>query len=408
METNAGAPDPFSAESERDPYPIYKILRDEYPVLWHEGAQAYFVSRYEDVARIYKETGTNFSPQPYDEALTPVWGPTPMHLDGAYHAALRRVIQPVLRGDYLEEHVAPVIERATREAIEGFASTGEVELVGQFTTVMPLNVVLLAQNLPKEDFPRIWRWYNAAMDFFENVLDDPEIREAGLRAAKEIEEYILPFIRERRERPGDDWISRLCTAVIDGKPISDDEVRGFAVLLWSAGAETSDKGLASLFKNLLEHPDQLEGVRADRSLITRAFAETLRYTNPVRMNPRRALRDVELSGTVIEEGKLLFAMIGAANRDERKFKDPERFDIFRDDLDCEMAWYANADILSFGKGAHHCLGSWVAKAEAEIATNLLLDAMPDVRFKDGFVPTETGVVLRGPRTLELIFTPTGG
>jgi pulcherriminic acid synthase len=400
------APDPFSPEFERDPYPLYKEMRDHHPVLWHEGAQAYFVSRYDDVARVYRETGTTFSPQPYDESLTPVWGPTLMHMSGNHHAGLRRIMTPMLRGNLLESYLVPILEDIGARLIDDFRDDGTVELVSQFARLYPIRVVLAAEGLPESDVDKISVWYNAAMDFFENVLNDPDIRDAGLRAAKDIEVYVKAKMQERRKNPGNDWISRLCGAEIAGQPVSDDEIRGFIVLLWSAGGETSDKAISSLFRNLLDHPDTLREVQRDRSLLTNAFVETLRYTNPTRMNPRRAMRDVELSGVVIPEGALILSMIGSANRDERQFGNPDVFDIHRDDLNLRLAFDAGAEHLGFGPGAHHCLGSWLAKREIEVAANLLLDAMPDLRYRSGFRSEETGVVMRGPRSLELEFTPT--
>jgi pulcherriminic acid synthase len=265
---------------------------------------------------------------------------------------------------------------------------------------------LAAEDLPESDVDKVTRWYNQAMDFFENVLDDPVIRENGLRAAKEIEVYVNGIMAERRKNPGTDWISRILAAKINGESLPEDEIRGFTVLLWSAGGETSDKAIAAVFKNLLDHPDTLREVQENRELVAKAFMETLRYSNPTRMNPRRAMRDVELSGVTIKEGSMILAMIGSANRDERRFANPDTFDIHREDLSLRLAFDAGAEHLGFGPGAHHCIGSWLAKREIEVAVNQLLDAMPDVRYRNGFTAEETGVVMRGPKSLELEFTPT--
>lgn len=169
--------------------------------------------------------------------------------------------------------------------------------------------------------------------------------------------------------------------------------------------ETTDKAIASLFANLLLHPEQLAAVREDRSLIPRAFAETLRFTPPVHMIMRQTAVDVEVSGGTIPSGATVTCLIGAANRDSSRYAEPDTFDIFRDDLTTTTAFSAAADHLAFALGRHFCVGALLAKAEIESGVGQLLDAMPDVRLADGFDPVEQGVFTRGPRSLPVVFTP---
>ncbi len=186
--------------------------------------------------------------------------------------------------------------------------------------------------------------------------------------------------------------------------MSDDEIRGFVSLLLAAGGETTDKAVSSVFKNLMDHPDQLEAVRKDRRLVDSAFAETLRYSPPVHIIMRTALADVQMSGGVLPADAPVMCFIGAANRDERRFANPDRFDIFRKDLDLERAFSGGANHFAFALGRHFCVGSILAKTEVQVATNLLLDAMTNLRLLEGS-PPEIGSFVRAPRTLKLGFAP---
>jgi pulcherriminic acid synthase len=176
-------------------------------------------------------------------------------------------------------------------------------------------------------------------------------------------------------------------------------------MLFGAGGDTVDQALANLWKDLLDRPEALEELRGDRSLLARAMAEGLRFSPPIHLLLRTTDAEVEVSGGVIPKDALVAACIGAANRDPRQFKDPDRFDLHRADLDLERAFAPSANHAAFGGGRHFCLGSVLAKVEMEVATNLLLDTMPDVRYVDGQSPPEVGLLFRSPRTMPVRFTP---
>jgi pulcherriminic acid synthase len=231
------------------------------------------------------------------------------------------------------------------------------------------------------------------------------VHESGLAAAREARAYLGELVAARRARPGDDFVSALLEAEVNGMRLDDEYVKSFCTLLLVAGSETTDKATASLFKNLLEHPEVLARVDADRTLVDHAFAETLRYSPPLHMIVRTAAEDVELSGIPIPAGAEVLCMIGAANRDPRVFEQPDVFDPFRADSKLRLAFTAGASHAAFGWGRHFCLGALLAQAEARVATGVLLDTMRDVRFADGFVPSEEGIWGRAPRRLELEFTP---
>ncbi|MEU2072120.1 cytochrome P450 [Streptomyces anulatus] len=383
-------------------------MRQDAPLLWHEATGSYIVSRYEDVERVFKDKEGEFTTENYDWQIEPVHGRTILQLSGREHAVRRALVAPAFRGSDLREKFLPVIERNSRELIDTFRDAGSADLVADYATRFPVNVIADMLGLDKSDYERFHGWYTAVIAFLGNLSGDPEVTRAGERTRVEFAEYMLPIIRERREAPGDDLLSTLCTAEVDGVRMGDEDIKAFCSLLLAAGGETTDKAIAGIFTNLLRHPEQLEAVRADRTLIPRAFAETLRYTPPVHMIMRKSATEVALGGGTVPAGSTVTCLIGAANRDEGRYRNPDAFDIFREDLTATNAFSAAADHLAFALGRHFCVGALLAKAEVEIGVGQLLDAMPDLRLADGFDPVERGVFTRGPQSLPVRFTPVTG
>ncbi|MFE0862568.1 cytochrome P450 [Streptomyces rochei] len=405
MPTAQQVPDILSPEFAANPYPAYRVMRESAPLIHHEATQSWIVSRYEDVERVFKDRAGQFTTENYDWQIEPVHGRTILQLSGREHAVRRALVAPAFRGAELQEKFLPVIERNSRELIDAFRHTGRADLVADYATRFPVNVIADMLGLDKADHDRFHGWYTSVIAFLGNLSGDPGVAETGARTRVEFAEYMFPIIRERREKPGDDLLSSLCAAEVDGVRMSDEDIKAFCSLLLAAGGETTDKAIASIFANLLAHPEQLAAVREDRSLIPRAFAETLRYTPPVHMIMRQTATDVELSGGTVPAGATVTCLIGAANRDGNRYREPDRFDIFRDDLTTTTAFSAAADHLAFALGRHFCVGALLAKAEVETGVGQLLDAMPDLRPADGFEVVEQGVFTRGPRSLPVRFTP---
>jgi pulcherriminic acid synthase len=403
VDTTREAPDILSGEFSADPYLAYQVMRDDYPLIWHEGMQSYIISRYEDVSRAFRDQV--FTTANYDWQLEPVHGKTILQLSGREHALRRALVAPAFRGSELTGKFLPVIERNATELIDGFRDVGQADLVADFATHFPVNVIVDMLGLDKADHPRFHRWYTSIIAFLGNLSQDPQVTAAGLQTQQEFAAYMIPIIRERREHLGDDLLSNLCRAEIDGVRMSDEDIKAFCSLLLAAGGETTDKAIASVFANLLQHPGQLKAVQSDRSLIDRALAETLRFSPPVHMIMRQPAEDVTLSGGTIPAGSTVTCLIGAANRDGARYADAEQFNIFRTDLDTENAFSAAANHLAFALGRHFCVGALLARTEVDVGINQLLDAMTDVRLAGDFRPDEHGVFTRGPASLPVVFTP---
>ncbi|WP_405943939.1 cytochrome P450 [Streptomyces sp. NBC_00932] len=401
-------PDILSPEFAADPYPVYRALREHKPLLWHEAMQSYVVSRYEDVERVFKDREAAFTTDNYDWQLEPVHGRTILQLSGREHAVRRALVAPAFRGSDLEQKFLPVIERNARELIDTLldgaapgTGSGTADLVEGFATRFPVNVIADMLGLDKADHAKFHGWYTSVIAFLGNLTGDPEVAAAGERTRQEFAAYMIPVIQHRREHPGDDLLSALCAAEVDGVRMSDEDIKAFCSLLLAAGGETTDKAIASIFANLLAHPEQLAAVRADRALIDRAFAETLRFTPPVHMIMRQTAKEVTLSGGTVPAGATVTCLIGSANRDGERYADPDTFDIFRTDLTSATAFSAAADHLAFALGRHFCVGALLARAEVSTGVGQLLDALPDMRFEDGYVPVEQGVFTRGPREVRV-------
>ncbi len=396
------SPDILAPEFLDDPNATFEVLRDDHRLYYHELMQSYMLSRYEDVEEAFKSNV--FTTDNYGWQLEPVHGPTILQMHGREHSRHRATIQPAFRGSELGEKFVPVIESNSSVLIEAWRRDGKVDFVDQYSTRFPINVIVDMLGLSKDDHDKFHKWYDSIMAFLSNLTQDPAITEAGLQTKEELQAYIVPIVRERRANPGSDLLSTLATAEIDGHQMSDIEIKAFVSLLLVAGGETTDKAMANMFMRLIENPDQLQAVREDRRLIANAFAETLRHTPPVLMIMRQPNEDVDIAGGRIPAGSTMTLLIGAANRDPRQYEIPEKFDIFREDLNVNRAFTSGANHTGFGLGRHFCVGSMLSKTEVEIGTNQLLDAMDDISFIDG-PPQMQGTFTRAPKKMPLAFTP---
>ncbi len=380
-----------------DPTEVWAALRETEPLAFHEGMNAYVISRYADVERALKDPV--FTSDNYAWQMEPVHGRTILQMDGREHSIHRRLVTPAFRGSELTNRFVPVMRRNATELLDAFRHDGEVDLVDAFTTRYPINVIVDMLGLPKADHALFHRWYTSLMEFLANLAQDPAVAAAGLRTRDELAAYLLPRIAERRADPRDDLMSVLCTAEIDGARMTAEEIKAFVSLLLLAGGETTDKALASLMLNLIQNPDQMAAVRADRTLIARALAETLRHSPPVQMIMRQPDADVELSGGVVPAGATVVCLIAAANRDPRRYSDPDRFDLTRPDLDFAKAFTAAANHAGFALGRHFCVGAMLARTEVEVAVNMLLDAMHDIELTEPAVVR--GLFTRAPSALRV-------
>jgi cytochrome P450 len=397
----ARVPSPLWPEWEADPYACYRVLREQYPVVYDEPSSSYLVSRHADVEALLKHPLS--TTRCYDWQIEPVHGRTVLQMEGTEHSSHRSLISPVFRAGGLEERVGGVVERCAGRLVDRLVGRGEADLYAEFAARFPVMVIAELLGLPEDDLPTFQKWYSSIIAFLGNIAADEEVSSRGLESAAEFRQYVRPVIVERRARPGTDLISHLCQAEVDGYQLSDDEIASFCSLLLVAGGETSDKAIASLLRNLVDEPEQLAAVCADGSLVDRAFAETLRFSPPAHLIFREVSGDVELDGGTLPAGALVTVLLASANRDPEAYARPDSFDLFRQDLAVERAFTGAARHAAFSLGRHFCAGSHLARLEVNVGVRALLERLPNLRWADGEHPREEGIYTRGPRSLRVAY-----
>jgi len=388
-----------------EPWEVYRVLRDDHPVYLNPLNGAWMVTRYDDVVAGFKDHD-RLSSTIMEGSHSVVFGPSLTAMDGEGHTQKRNIVAPEFVGRHLDLFI-PIIEQNAKALIDRFRKAGEVDLVDQFTTRLPVNVILDALGLPKADHDFFHGCYTA---FMAGLGPDPVRRAHAVEMNRRFHEYIDPFVKERTAHPGEDLISKLCAAEVDGRRLDEHHVKAFVSLLLTAGGETTDKAMANLWWLLLNHPEQWEAVRRDPDLFETAFTEMMRHSGPIAAEPRIALVDVEIRGQVIPAGSPVILSIHSANRDERVFADPDAFNIFREDLyqgkELRTGYWegGKASHVGFGLGKHFCVGYQLARYEAVIGSKLLLEAMKDPRIKPGQNPRiGEGMAMRAVKRLPIEF-----
>jgi cytochrome P450 len=390
-----GAFDDAVAGDVRDPYTELARMRREEPIQrldfsvmpGEEGKPVFMVYRHEDIQEMLRDNET-FSSSIIKDFFG-IGKHVMVGMDEPEHGRHRALVAKAFSPKALARWEADLVGRVGGDIIDGFAGRGKADLVKEFTFPYPSRIIAGLLGLPEEDYPKFQRWSISLL----SVGINPERAAA---ATRELTDYLVPILAARRQDPRDDLTSGLAEAAIDGEKLSDDEIYCFLHLLMPAGVETTYRSLGNLLFGLLSNPDQLEAVRNDRSLLPQAIEEAVRWEAPLLSITRVATRDTELGGVTIPAGSSVMPMLGAANRQEDRYPDPNDFNIFRD---------ARTPI-SWGHGVHVCLGMHLARLEMRAALNLLLDRLPNLRLDpDGGDPHIRGQVFRSPTSLPVLFDP---
>jgi cytochrome P450 len=331
--------------------------------------------------------GETFSSAGYADVMGIVMGHTILEMDEPEHGTYRRLVQQAFTRKEMErwerELVIPIID----ELIDGFIDDGSTELVSRLTFPFPVNVIAGLLGLPREDLPMFHR---LAVELIGISID----WDRGIAASQSLRDYLTGVLEERRAVPRDDVISVLAAAELEGKRLTDDEIFAFLRLLLPAGAETTYRSSSNLLCGLLTHPDQLDSVRNDRSLLPQAIEEGLRWEAPLLTILRTATRDVTLGGVEIPAGASIVVNLGAADHDPDRWDRPDEFDIFREPK----------QHLAFAFGPHMCLGMHLARMETHAVLNRVFDRLPGLRLDlDAPAPYITGLIFRAPPRLDVVW-----
>jgi cytochrome P450 len=367
--------DPYLAGTTEDPYAEYRWLRDEHPLYYSERYGIYAVSRYDDVSAVSRDWETFTSAKGVDVDDTALLGgPNVLETDPPEHLWWRRLFQRRFAAKAIREELTPVIEAEVRRlldlALEG--DPEETDLGTEFAWKLPIVVTGHMVGVPREDQRRI---SDNLQVFQEREPGETVPPKKSEDAAADIHEYLSGLIEEKRSNPRDDLISLMVTAERDGEPLPEDQIIGNTYLLLDAGTHTTSSLISHGLTQLDWHRDQREWLAANPGEMPDAVEEIIRYDSPLRVIKRVAVRESTLHGETVPEGASVFMLYCAANRDERRWSDPDEFDIRR----------KPQRTMAFGDGIHHCIGAPIARFEAEIALRAVLARIPDYELNGPLV-----------------------
>jgi cytochrome P450 len=364
-------------------------LRRDHPVAFvpFHGGTAYLLTSYHDVERAFLDEATLPAEAAYRLHSEPVMGRTLQCMTGREHTRNRALVFPAFRARLMPDYVDPILAPVAHRLIDQFVERGHADLVTEFTKQYPFTVITRLLGIPPRNEGDIQRWALALLTY-------PWDPDNALAASREFTEYLTPIVASRRENPGDDLISTLATAVVDGERLSDEEIFSFIRVLFPAGADTTYLGLGSLLYALMTHPEAMERVRRDPASRRLAIEEALRWEPPVSVMPRFAPVDTDQFGSLIPGGSHVLFGVAAANRDPAVFAEPDRFDIDRE----------SKGSLTFGFGMHFCVGAHLARAELATALDVVLERLDDLQLASDAPTRFVGSVLRGPDILPVTFT----
>ncbi len=376
--------------------PVYQTMLPSKQPVW-------LITRYDDVVAMLKDerfAKNRRSAMTPEQAAKQPWMPgflkpitlNMLTMDGADHDRLRGLVHKAFT-PRLIENMRERIQTITDDLLDAAERKGGMDVISEFALPLPVIVIAEILGVPVADQHKFRVWSSAMI---------AGSAASGLAQMKMLPslwafiQYIRRLVQQRRANPQDDLTSALVQAQEAADQLTDDELVGMIFLLLVAGHETTVNLIGSGIFALLQHPDQMDMLRADPALIKSAIEELLRYTTPVEMADERFAReDVTVAGITIPRGAQVHGVIGSANRDENAFSDPDRLDLTR----------ANNRHLSFGQGIHYCLGAPLARMEGQIAINTLLRRAPDLRLR---VAAESltwrdGIMLRGLDRLPVAF-----
>jgi len=364
---------PYSAEIFEDPYPVYRRLRDEAPVYRDPDGCWWVLSRFDDVWEAMRDWQTYSSDK----------GPAPenpdhdgkkysiVSMDPPHHEQVRGMFNRLFTPSAIDA-MDDTLRKIVRNHMDGLARGMTVDAMSAFAFVIPTDVIGELLGVPPTDRAQLREWWEVFLSRDDGSVSMPE---RAIAANRKISEYIGSLIEERRRSPGSDLISRVLDARYTDPEsgetaLTTHEVLMFCNLLSAAGSETTQKLLSNALVALDEQRDQWDLLRADPSLVPQAVDEALRYDTPSHWVARTTTRDVEVAGTTIPAGDWVLLLLGSANRDERQYENPDDFIIQR----------SRQQTVFFGWGRHVCLGQWLARREAALVLEEILQRFPNYRI----------------------------
>ena len=385
-------------EGQADPYPFYSLMREEARVS-RTSFGPYCVNGYAECQAVLRDPRLGRGVGIEDTSIG-ILGDNDgrrreffdagqhnmLMADPPDHTRLRRLVSRSFTPRQVER-LRPAVHELVDSLLEDLARRGVVEFMSEFALPLPMAVIGELVGVPAEDRAPLQPKVRAAARGIEPVLSEEEI-DAAMEAMTDLGAYFEALLAERRREPRDDLMSALAEAGENDDRLTDDEILSTAILLFSAGFETTTNLLGNGLLALLRHPDQLDDWKAHPEIAPSAVEELLRFDSPVQFNMRAALEPADLVGEPLERGDRIIVLQGAANRDPEEFDRPDALDLRR----------SPNTPLSFGWGIHHCIGAPLARMEGEIAFNALLARFRSIELGEEEPQWRPGFTLRGLRS----------
>jgi cytochrome P450 len=384
-----------------DPYPLYRRLRTEAPVHWDPYLHAWVVTRYAEVVEVLHRFSAKRTPTPEKlaalgmEELSPiarVMVHQMLFLDPPQHSRVRGLAAVAFtprRVERLRDHIAEIAD----SLLDAVSSRGGMEVMEDLANPLPAIVTAEMLGVPIDDHRRLKDWSQDFAEMLGNFQHNPGRAAKVARSLEEMTAYFQEAVRRQATHPTEGLVNALTVAEVDGDRLTEDEVVANIIVTLVGGQETTTNLIGNGLLTLLRHPEEMERLRRDPALVPEAVEELLRYESPSQHTARLAPDDLELGGQLIKRGQAVIAVMGAANRDPDRFRDPDRLDLGRED---------NRH-LAFGWAGHFCFGAPLARIEGQIAFSALLRRLPDLRLEPGPITWRSNLGLRGLTALPVTF-----
>lgn len=385
----------ISQETKRDPHTFYTRLRSEEPLYYVEGMNAWVLTRYEDALSLLKDprfikdyrkiVQSEHEQGALQEMASNINMRNMLMADPPDHTRLRSLVSKAFTPRMIEQ-LRPRIQQITDELLDAVQEQGKMDLIPDFAYPLPITVISEMLGIPVKDRPKFRTWT-------QGIINGQEEARSSLEA---FFGYIKTLLDEKRVHPGNDLISHLIQVEENGDQLDENELISMIFLLIVAGHETTVNLLGNGTLALLQHPDQLQLLQRDPSLIPSAVEELLRYTAPVSLSDERwAGEDIMLHGKLIRKGEMVVAALISANADPQQFPAGDTLDITR----------RENQHLAFGKGIHYCLGAPLARLEGQIAFSTLFRRLPNLQLASDpeQLTWNSNSMLRGLKSLPLTF-----
>ena len=384
-----------------NPYPLYQRLRTEAPVHWDPYLHAWVVTRYADVVTVLHHFSANRTPTPEQFAAMDLseLGPIAqmmtrqmLFMDGPAHTRLRGLAAMAFtpaRVEVLRSHIRSILD----DLMAPLLRAGRMDVIGDLAAPLPAIVTAEMLGVPTSDCDRLKAWSADFAEVLGNFQHNPDRASRTLKCVAEMTVYFREAIRRMKSDPREGLINSFMTAEIDGDRLTEDEIIANCIVTMVGGQETTTNLIGNGVLSLFRHPDQLQRLREDLSLIPSAVEELLRYESPSQHTARICPENTDLGGKMIRKGQAVIAVMGAGNRDPKRFPDPDRLDLGRTD---------NRH-LAFGWASHFCFGAALARIEGQLVFEALASRTANLALEPGPIIWRENLGLRGLTALSVTF-----